>query len=121
MKEFKKNNVGECFSGLMTQNEAIKFWMEPKSFVIDSYGPKVRYAAIQFLLFDRNQSGQERVFSGFKRNAASARPRLYHETPMYEEMLRKFRLNKGIFDNISKTGNSSEPTEERRFRNRVSS
>ena len=118
------NNTKECFSGSMTPREGIQFWLDPRSVDLGvgdaDLGYLIRYAAIQFLLFNKNQSSTERIFSKIKRSATPARNNLFHESAMSEAIIRQFKNNVTIFDRIGETadtkGKKSQTDDEKKLR-----
>ena len=85
----------------MTPNEAIQYWKDEDSLfpaMGENLGCALRQAIIRFLMFNRNQSEVERVFSGLQSKATPARPRLFFDTILHEEQLKKFKRQSSLFD-----------------------
>lgn len=105
----------ECFSRLMTPDEAIKWWKQEKSLPgFDAFNVIFRRAIIRFLLRDKNQSNVERVFGSLQRKASPQRPRLDHETILYEEITRTFKRQPEIFEKLK-----NEKKDSKKLRNEL--
>ena len=107
--EFEKKEKADkiCFSECMTTREAIEFWLDPNSVSTgeddSDLGWLIRYGAINFLLYSKNQSPTERVFGFLRRSATSCRNNLKHETALAELIVREFRKNASVFDRLAST------------------
>ena len=103
-----------CYSGLMTPTEAIAYWKDPRS-LYEAYGDNLgsifRQAIIRYMMFNRNQSDVERVFSGLQGKATPARPRVQHETVLHEEQLKKFKRQSSMFDFFKELDTEDEDPE----------
>ena len=110
----------ECYSGEMTTRKAIEFWLDPLSVQLGlgdaDLGYLIRYAAINFLLLNKNQSSMERSFGLIKRGATSSRNNLNHENALAEALVREFKRNSTIFDTITSAEqptSADEPTDKK--------
>lgn len=91
----------DCFSRLMTPDIAIEWWKQEKSLQgFDTMNLPFRRSIIKFLLFDKNQSNVERVFGSLQKKASPHRPRLDHETILYEEITQTFKHQPEIFQHF---------------------
>ena len=110
MKAFCENeaNRKECYSGCMTPREAVKWWLQEDSLKAGKFNVEMRYAILQYLLHDKNQSGVERTFATYKRNACPVRNRSDPKTILNEVQLRSFRKNSTLFEKLKEESISTE-------------
>ena len=107
----------ECYSGCMTPNEAVQWWMKEDSIKWSNDNSRqIRYAASQYLLHDRTQSGVERTFAKYKRYACPTRNQMNSETAFNDVLVAACKKHNEVF-HILRTGLSEKESSKKNKKN----